>query len=499
MADGAAAERAARPIFGFDNSYARDLPGFSLAWSAAQVPAPHLLRLNRGLAEELGLDPDALSGADGDAWFSGNAAPPGAMPVAQAYAGHQFGGFSPQLGDGRALLLGEVIDRAGQRRDIALKGSGPTPFSRRGDGKAVLGPVLREYLMGEAMHALGIPTTRALAVVATGETVMREVPLPGAVLTRVAASHIRVGTFQFFSARGEADRLRLLTDYTIARHYPELEPGDALGLLAAVAGRQARLIAQWMQVGFIHGVMNTDNMALSGETIDYGPCAFMDAYDPATVFSSIDHTGRYAWGNQPVIGQWNLARLAETLLPQIDADSDRAVQSATEVLRGYLTEYEAAWLAGVRARLGLVTTGEGDRALADALLAEMQAQGADWTLSFRHLGAAARGDATAFLAQFADPKGARDWLGLWQARLTAEARDPEQVAQEIEAVSPAVIPRNHLVEESLSAAVEIGDLAPFDALVAAVTDPFGSPQGRERFALPPPQGFGQGYRTFCGT
>jgi uncharacterized protein YdiU (UPF0061 family) len=499
MADGAVAEQAGRPVFAFDNSYARDLPGFSVAWSAAQVPAPHLLRLNRALAEELGLDPDALSGAEGAAWFSGNAAPPGATPVAQAYAGHQFGGFSPQLGDGRALLLGEVIDRAGQRRDIALKGSGPTPFSRRGDGKAALGPVLREYLMGEAMHALGIPTTRALAVAATGERVWRETPLPGAVLTRVAASHIRVGTFQFFSARGEADRLRLLTDYTIARHYPELEPGDALGLLSAVAGRQARLIAQWMQVGFIHGVMNTDNMALSGETIDYGPCAFMDAYDPATVFSSIDQTGRYAWGNQPVIGQWNLARLAETLLPQIDADGDRAVQRATDVLRGYLTEYEAAWLAGLRARLGLTLTEEGDRALADALLAEMVAQGADWTLSFRHLANAARGDASAFLARFADPAGARGWLDRWRARLAHEERDPKAVAQGIAAISPAVIPRNHRVEEALSAAVETGDLAPFDALLAAVTDPFSDPQGREAYTLPPPQGFSEDYRTFCGT
>jgi len=353
--------------------------------------------------------------------------------------------------------------------------------------------------MGEAMHALGIPTTRALAVVATGERVMREVPLPGAVLTRVAASHIRVGTFQFFSARGEADRLRLLTDYTIARHYPELEPGDALGLLAAVAGRQARLIAQWMLAGFIHGVMNTDNMALSGETIDYGPCAFMDAYDPATVFSSIDHTGRYAWGNQPVIGQWNLARLAETLLPQIDADGDRAVLRATDVLRGYLTEYEAAWLAGLRARLGLTATGADDRALAEALLAEMAAQGADWTLTFRQLAAAARGDAAGFLAQFADPAGARSWLDRWRARLAREARDPQAVARGIAAVSPAVIPRNHLVEEALSAAVETGDPASFDALLVAVTEPFADPQGREGYALPPPQGFAEDYRTFCGT
>jgi uncharacterized protein YdiU (UPF0061 family) len=324
MPDGAAPS-----VFDFDNSYARDLPGFSIPVQAARVPAPRLLRLNTALAEELGLDADRLA-AEGAAWFSGNAVPPGAAPVAQVYAGHQFGGFSPQLGDGRALLLGEVIDRRGQRRDIALKGSGPTPFSRRGDGKAALGPVLREYLIGEAMHALGIPTTRALAVVATGEEVWRETALPGAVLTRVAASHIRVGTFQFFAARGETHRVRQLADYTLARHYPDLAGAEnaALSLLEAVAGRQADLIARWMLAGFIHGVMNTDNMTLSGETIDYGPCAFLDAYDPATVFSSIDQTGRYAYGNQPAIAQWNLARLAECLLPQIDSDGDRAVARA---------------------------------------------------------------------------------------------------------------------------------------------------------------------------
>jgi uncharacterized protein YdiU (UPF0061 family) len=496
MADGAAA-----PVFAFDNSYARDLPGFALPVTAARVPAPRLLKLNRALAEDLGLDPDRLAGAEGAAWFSGNAVPPGAAPVAQAYAGHQFGGFSPQLGDGRAMLLGEVIDRHGQRRDIALKGSGPTPFSRRGDGKAALGPVLREYLMGEAMYALGIPTTRALAVTATGEEIWRETKLPGAVLTRVAASHIRVGTFQFFAARGEGERLRALTDYTIARHFPGLAAAEtpALALLEAVAARQAALIAQWMLVGFIHGVMNTDNMALSGETIDYGPCAFLDAYDPGTVFSSIDQTGRYAFGNQPAIGQWNLARLAETLLPQIDADADRAVLRATEVLRGYADRYQDAWLTGMRAKLGLGSAAEGDRALAEALLAEMAAQGADWTLTFRHLGAAAQGDASAFLGQFAEPVGARAWLGRWQARLEGDTGAQADHAAAMARANPAVIPRNHLVEEALAAAVEAGDLAPFDALLAAVGDPFADPRGRERFALPPPAGFSDGFRTFCGT
>jgi uncharacterized protein YdiU (UPF0061 family) len=496
MADGAAA-----PVFGFDNSYARDLPGFSLPVEAAHVPAPRLLKLNRALAEELGLDPHRLEGAEGAAWFSGNAVPPGARPVAQAYAGHQFGGFSPQLGDGRAMLLGEVIDRHGQRRDIALKGSGPTPFSRRGDGKASLGPVLREYLMGEAMAALGIPTTRALAAVATGEEVWRETKLPGAVLTRVAASHIRVGTFQFFAARGEGDRLRRLTGYTIARHYPDVAGADnpALALLEAVAARQAELIARWMLAGFIHGVMNTDNMALSGETIDYGPCAFMDAYAPDTVFSSIDQTGRYAYGNQPAIGQWNLARLAETLLPQIDADGDRAVARATEVLRGYAAVYDAAWLAGMRRKLGLTGVDAGDLALAEALLAEMAAQRADWTLTFRHLGTAAMGEARPFLAQFADPTGAHDWLARWQARGANDGVAPAGLAAAMAKVNPAVIPRNHLVEEALAAAVEAADLGPFEALLAVVADPFGDPRGRDRYALPPPAGFSEGYRTFCGT
>jgi uncharacterized protein YdiU (UPF0061 family) len=491
---------AAGPDFRFDNSYARDLPGFFVEWPAARVPAPRLVRFNRALAEELGLDADRLDGPTGAAIFSGNLPPDGAQPIAQAYAGHQFGGFSPQLGDGRALLLGEVIDRHGRRRDIALKGSGPTPFSRRGDGKAALGPVLREYLIAEAMHALGIRTTRALAAVATGEDIQRETAQPGAVLTRVAASHIRVGTFQFFATRGDAAKLKRLTDYTIARHYPALADSQnpALALLDAVVSAQADLIASWMAVGFIHGVMNTDNMTLSGETIDYGPCAFMDAYAPGTVYSSIDQTGRYAYGNQPQIGQWNLARLAEALLPLIDADGDRAVALATEVLRAWTARYEGAWLARFRAKLGLQTSEDGDMAIAKGLLAAMEGQSADWTLTFRALSRALRGDHGAFRVQFAERAEADAWLASWQSRQSREPGDPAARAEAMDRVNPLVIPRNHRVEEALAAAVE-GDLGPSEALLDAITDPFGDATGRDTFTLPPPAGFSDGFRTFCGT
>ena len=499
MPDGQA-ETDAVPGFGFEHSYARDLPGFSVSWTAAPVPAPRLFRLNRALAEELGLDADLLDGALGAQIFSGNRPPADAQPVAQAYAGHQFGGFSPQLGDGRALLLGEVIDRAGQRRDIALKGSGQTPFSRRGDGKATLGPVLREYLMGEAMHALGIPTTRALAAATTGEWVQRDTGLPGAVLTRVAASHIRVGTFQFFAARGEVDRLRLLTDYTLSRHYPHLlqEPNPALALLDAVVGAQAALIAAWMGVGFIHGVMNTDNMTLSGETIDYGPCAFMDAYAPGTVFSSIDHTGRYAYGNQPSIGQWNLARLAETLVPLIDSDADRAIAAATEVLRGYVPLYEARFHAIMRGKLGLVRDDPEDAVLVRRLLELMEGQGADWTLTFRRLSDALRGAPEAVRAQFSDPAALDGWLADWRARVESGPGTPAETASAMDRVNPVVIPRNHTVEAALDAAVA-GDAAPFEALLAAISAPFAERPGQESYALPPPRAFTEGFRTFCGT
>ncbi|MGB0129906.1 MAG: YdiU family protein, partial [Rhodocyclaceae bacterium] len=377
------------PSFPFDNSFARDLQGFYVPWQPVAVPEPKLLFLNHSLAAELHLDVAGLDEPAAAAMFAGNALPEGAQPLAQVYAGHQFGGFSPQLGDGRALLIGEVIDRQGRRRDIAFKGSGRTPFARNGDGKAAVGPMLREVLVGEAMFALGIPTTRALAVVATGEAVRRERPLPGAVLTRVAASHIRVGTFEFFAARGDVARVRRLAEYAIARHDPGLadSPEPFLALLRAVAERQAALVAQWMGVGFIHGVMNTDNMAISGETIDYGPCAFMEAYDPATVFSSIDQWGRYAFANQPDIAGWNLARLAETLLPLMDEDMDRAVAQANEVIAAFPAQFRAHQVRNWRAKLGLrrgdAAEDGADAALAEDWLALLRAERVDFTLAWR--------------------------------------------------------------------------------------------------------------------
>jgi serine/tyrosine/threonine adenylyltransferase len=484
----------------FDNTYARDLEGFYVPWNAAQVARPRLVKFNRELAEELRLDADALDSEEGARIFAGNEIPKGAVPLAQAYAGHQFGGFVPQLGDGRALLLGEVIDRDGRRRDIQLKGSGPTPFSRAGDGRAALGPVLREYLIGEAMHALGIPTTRALAAVVTGEPVYRERALPGAVLTRVAASHVRVGTFQFFAARGEQAKVGRLADYVIDRHYPELK-GHAnpyLALLERVRDKQAALIASWMHVGFIHGVMNTDNMAISGETIDYGPCAFMDHYDPATVFSSIDTQGRYAYANQPRIAQWNLARLAETLLPLIDEDGKRAIARATEVVNAFPEQYERHWLKGMRAKLGLVSEEEADLNLATGFLNAMEDKKVDYTLAFRYLADAALGQEEPIRALFADPSAYDLWSGYWRARLSREAVSPSLRAQAMRRANPGFIPRNHRVEEALSAAVEHGDYAPFETLLNIVLRPFEDQPEFAAFAEPAPEGRGC-YQTFCGT
>ena len=484
--------------FAFDNTYARELDGFYAAWKAAQVTRPRLVKLNHELAEELGLDAAALDSEEGARIFAGNETPEGAAPLAQAYAGHQFGGFVPQLGDGRALLLGEVIDRNGRRRDIQLKGSGPTPFSRNGDGRAALGPVLREYLIGEAMHALGISTTRALAAVVTGEPVFREDgALPGAVLTRVAASHIRVGTFQFFAARGEQAKVRRLADYVIDRHYPELK-GHAnpyLGLLERVCDRQAALIASWMHAGFIHGVMNTDNMAISGETIDYGPCAFMDHYDPATVFSSIDARGRYAYANQPKIAQWNLARFAETLVPLIDADEKHAIARATEVINAFPEKYERYWLKGMRAKLGLVSEDEADLNLATGFLTAMEGNKVDYTLAFRYLADAALGQEEAIRALFADPSAYDIWSGHWRARLTREEAAPAMRAQAMRHVNPAFIPRNHRVEEALSAAVERGNYAPFNTLLNILSRPFDDQPEFAAFVEPPAEGQSH-YRTF---
>lgn len=464
----------------FDNTYTRDLPGTFVRAVPDPAPAPQLLVLNRGLARALGLD---LTEAEAAQWFSGAALPPGADPVALAYAGHQFGGFSPQLGDGRAHLLGEVRGPDGRRWDLQLKGSGRTPFSRGSDGKAAVGPMLREYLISEAMHALGVPTTRSLAVVATGEDVAREAWLPGAVLARVAASHLRVGTFQFFAARGEAAQVKAVADYAIARHYSELSGAvnPYAAFFDAVIARQARLLAEWMGLGFIHGVMNTDNVAISGETIDYGPCAFMEAYAPETVYSSIDRTGRYAYANQPVILGWNLARLAETLLPLFDADGDRAVDLANGMLEGIAGRYRAEWLAVMRRKLGLVGEDAGDAALADDLMAAMT--GADWTLTFRRLG-----DEGALRPLFDDFTAMAAWLPRWRARAGDGA------AARVAAANPAVIPRNHLVEEALAAATG-GDMTAFHALLAAVQEPFAE---REGYMLPAPTGFGP-YVTYCGT
>ena len=484
-------------LFDFDNTYARELEGFYVPWKAAQVAQPQLIKFNRQLAEELGLDADALDSDEGARIFAGNETPEGAVPLAQAYAGHQFGGFVPQLGDGRALLIGEVIDCYGRRRDIQLKGSGPTPFSRAGDGRAALGPVLREYLIGEAMNALGIPTTRALAAVVTGEPVYRERALPGAVLTRVAASHVRVGTFQFFAVRGEQAKVRQLADYVIDRHYPELQ-GQAnpyLRLLERVCDKQAALVAGWMHVGFIHGVMNTDNMTISGETIDYGPCAFMDHYDPATVFSSIDTQGRYAYVNQPRVAQWNLARLAETLLPLIDEDKTRAIARATEVVNAFSGRYENYWIKGMRAKLGLFTEEEADLNLATEFLTAMEGNNVDYTLAFRYLADAALGQQQQIRGLFADPSAYDRWSGHWQARLSRETVAQSDRGAAMRRANPGFIPRNHRVEEALSAAVEEGDYAPFETLLKILARPFEDQPEFAVYAEPPPEGQSH-YRTF---
>jgi uncharacterized protein YdiU (UPF0061 family) len=473
--------------FHFDHSWKRSLPGTFLEHFPDPAPAPRLVVLNQALAQDLGLDAGALAehGAD---WFSGAALPPGADPIALAYAGHQFGGFSAVLGDGRAHLLGEMVTPLG-RFDLQLKGSGRTPFSRGGDGKAAIGPMLREYLMSEYMAAVGVPTTRCLAVVTTGQEVYRDTgALPGAVVARVAASHIRVGSFQFLAARKESEKLRALLDFTLARHDPDLAPGDALGLFDRVMRRQARLIAQWMGLGFIHGVMNTDNVALSGETIDYGPCAFMESYAPGTVFSSIDRQGRYAYANQPLILGWNLARLAEALLGVFDPDPDRAVDLANERLDQITPIYDAEWLRVMQGKLGLLGQEPGDMDLARGLLTAMEGQEADWTLTFRRLAQATTTDAPALTGLFADPTGLVGWLPKWRARLApgADAR--------LLAANPAIIPRNHRVEQALDAAT-LGDLAPFEALLATIQLPFSE---AEAYMLPAPASFGR-YVTFCGT
>ncbi len=483
--------------FAFDNTFAAQMDGFFLPAQAAPFPEPKLALLNEPLAQSLGLDVEQLR-TEGAGIFSGQSLPEGATPLAQFYAGHQFGGFSPQLGDGRALLLGEFLDPAGQRYDLQLKGSGPTEFSRGGDGKASLGPMLREYVISEGMHALGIPTTRSLAVVTTGEPVYREEPLPGAVLARIAASHLRVGTFAFFASRQDIAGTRKLMDYTIARHYPDLAtiPNPAVGLLNAVVDAQAELIAQWMMVGFIHGVMNTDNVALSGETIDYGPCAFMDRYDPGTVYSSIDRQGRYAYGNQPGIGQWNLARFAETLLPLLDDDDDTAMNHAKEALQAFGLRYQAAWTRGMRAKLGIIEAQDEDDVLAKDLLEIFEAQKLDYTTTMRSLSSIARGEAPR--AGLARANAFEGWSARWLARLDAEPNGRSAAADRMDAVNPIYIPRNHLVESALDAAVG-GDLGPVQDLLEAITHPYEVQPGSDRFAEPAPDAFDDGFQTFCGT
>ncbi|HNN94970.1 MAG TPA: YdiU family protein [Pseudomonadota bacterium] len=492
--------------FGFDHSYARALEGYYARVRPSHVKAPRLLKLNTALAEGLGLDVQALSSQEGAAIFSGNELPSDADPIAMAYAGHQFGHFVPQLGDGRAILLGEVIGRDGIRRDIQLKGAGQTPFSRRGDGRAALGPVLREYLISEAMYALGIPATRALAAVATGEPVYRESVLPGAIFTRVAQSHIRVGTFEFFARRGDDAAIKRLADYVIARHYPELpaagETSDAeryLAFLDAVMARQADLVSRWMMVGFIHGVMNTDNTSVAGETIDFGPCAFMDRYDPQTVFSSIDEGGRYAYANQPPIVQWNLARFAETLLPLLADDPKQAVAIATERIVAFEPLFEARWLAGMRRKLGLQSADPSDESLAQELLEQLHASQADFTLSFRQLCNIAGGeDVTPLRAQLRDGQRFDAWLARWRQRTENDPQPATERAAAMRRHNPAFIPRNHRVEEALERATQAMDLSAFEQLSQVLSRPYDDQPDQARYAEPAPAS-SRPYRTFCGT
>jgi len=485
---------------GLQHSYSGLSSRFYAAVTPTPVPAPALIVFNTPLARDLGLEPEAVE-PEAATLFSGNQLPEDANPIAMAYAGHQFGSFVPRLGDGRAILIGELRDRDGVLRDIQLKGSGRTPFSRGGDGRAVVGPMLREYLISEAMHALGIPTTRSLAVVATGEPVYREQIVPGAVLTRVAASHIRVGTFQYFAARGDQDGLRELLEYVIARHYPAAREAHspALAVLQEVARRQVELIARWLLVGFIHGVMNTDNMALSGETIDYGPCAFMDEYDPKTVFSSIDHGGRYSYGNQPAIAQWNLARLAETLLPLIDPDADKAVGLATAVLEPFIDQFDALFLDGMRRKIGLSTALDGDAELVRNLLTLMQQSHADFTLTFRRLSlmAADPAEQPRVRELFAAESDIERWLKTWQERLAQDPQSATERLASLRAANPAYIPRNHRVEAALTAA-EGGDYALFRKLLGILERPYDAQPEVAEYSQPP-QPSERVLHTFCGT
>jgi uncharacterized protein YdiU (UPF0061 family) len=491
--------------FGFDNTYARLPESFYARVNPTPVATPHLVKLNLELARSLGLDPHTLASEQGVQILAGNQIAEGSEPRALAYAGHQFGHFVPQLGDGRANLLGEVIGSDGVRYDIQLKGSGPTPFSRRGDGRAALGPVLREYIVSEAMATLGVPTTRALAAITTGEVVFRESVLPGAVLTRVAASHLRVGTFQYFAAQGDTEAIRSLTDYAIARHYP-----DAAGtkrpyraFLDGVIARQAYLVAQWMLFGFIHGVMNTDNTSISGETIDYGPCAFLEAYEPDKVFSSIDHQGRYAYNNQPRAAHWNLTRLAEALLPILELEEgseSAAIASANEALAAFDPTFAAARIAGLRRKLGLFEERAGDEALAEDFMRRMADNGADFTMTFRRLCDAAAGaqGEEAIRKQFANAGAYDSWASEWRRRLEEEPVSADVRATAMRLANPAYIPRNHVVKAALDAAVEHLDFQPFEDLLKVLSHPYEERPDLERYLTPanPEESVRQ---TFCGT
>ncbi|MCB1621068.1 MAG: YdiU family protein [Thiothrix sp.] len=491
------------PTLPFANTYARLPPRFYARINPVPVHDPGMIRFNQELAQELGLDAAVLAGAAGALIFGGNQVPEGAEPLAMAYAGHQFGHFNPQLGDGRAILLGEVADREGRRFDVQLKGAGRTPFSRGGDGRAQLGPVLREYVLCEFMHAMGIPTTRALAAVSTGEQVARERLYPGGIITRVSASFVRVGTFQFFAAHGHREALQQLLDYVIARNYPELQahPRPWLGLLDAVVRRQAALIARWMQTGFIHGVMNTDNMSIAGETIDYGPCAFMDTYQADTVYSSIDREGRYAYRNQPAMAHWNLCRLAEALLP-LAVEPEEALEAAQAVINAFPEHYEAAWLAGMCAKLGLEAAEEGDRVLVEDWLGLLETGRADFTLAFRalsKLGTVADPVQDAGLQTcFEKPAGLADWLERWRARLTREVCTEQARRARMQAVNPLYIPRNHRLEQAIRAAEDHDDFGPFQALVTVLAQPFRERPAAAGYERPPAAGEAV-LQTFCGT
>lgn len=485
----------------FDNSYARLPDRFFTRQAPTRVSQPRLIRINHVLARQLGIDVETLTGVEGVEILAGNRLARGSLPLAMVYAGHQFGSFVPQLGDGRAILLGEVIDRDGIRRDIQLKGSGPTPYSRRGDGRAALGPVLREYILSEAMAALEIPSTRALAAVATGETIWRETPVPGAIFVRVASSHVRVGTFQFFAARGDVDGVRQLADYAIARHYPQARDttNPYRAFLDLVIARQADLVAKWLLVGFIHGVMNTDNMTIAGETIDYGPCAFMDAYHPGMVYSSIDEQGRYAYGNQPAIAQWNLARLAETLLPLLDVDGNVAVEVARDALGIYATRFQSAYEAGMARKLGLLRPRPDDRILVQGLLDCMTEVGADFTVTFRQLADAVSDPSKSSQLRnaFSQSEAFDDWTYRWRARLDDESGDRNERSAAMREISPVYIPRNHLVAEAIAAA-ENNDFTVFETLLDVLSAPFVERPGLERFAAAPrPDQIVR--QTFCGT